>query len=110
MLIVFTAGFTPIPFKIFTISSGVMGLPLLPFLGALLVGRAGRFFLVGALIYYLASLSAAISTVISTVGLGIYRLTCGRLHRAEMVVLKSHRRTLILREIVSAILGCTLGD
>ena len=50
--IVFAAGFTPIPFKIFTITSGVMGLPLLPFLGAAAVGRAGRFLLVGGAIYF----------------------------------------------------------
>lgn len=48
--IVFTAGFTPIPFKLFTITSGVMVLPLVPFLAAAAVGRAGRFFLVAILI------------------------------------------------------------
>jgi len=48
--IVFTAGFTPIPYKIFTITSGVMDLPLLPFLGASAIGRGGRFFLVAGLI------------------------------------------------------------
>lgn len=52
VLIVFTAGFTPIPFKLFTITSGVMSQPLLPFLAAALVGRAGRFFLVAGMIYY----------------------------------------------------------
>jgi membrane protein YqaA with SNARE-associated domain len=50
VLVVFTAGFTPIPFKLFTVASGVLAMPLLPFLGAALVGRAGRFFLVAGLI------------------------------------------------------------
>jgi membrane protein YqaA with SNARE-associated domain len=51
VLIVFTAGFTPIPFKLFTIVSGVMDLPILPFLGASAVGRSLRFFLVAGMIY-----------------------------------------------------------
>jgi len=46
VLIVFIAGFTPIPYKVFTITAGVMGMALLPFIGASLVGRGGRFFLV----------------------------------------------------------------
>lgn len=51
ILIVFTAGFTPIPYKLFTITSGVMELPLLPFAGASAIGRAGRFFLVAGMIF-----------------------------------------------------------
>lgn len=50
--IVFIAGFTPIPYKVFTITSGVMGIALIPFVIASLVGRAGRFFLVAALLYW----------------------------------------------------------
>jgi len=44
------AGFTPIPYKIFTISAGVVGMPPLPFLAGSVLGRGGRFFLVAALI------------------------------------------------------------
>ena len=44
------AGFTPIPYKIFTISAGVVGMPPLPFLLGSVAGRGGRFFLVAALI------------------------------------------------------------
>lgn len=44
------AGFTPIPYKVFTISAGVVGMPPLPFIAGSLVGRGGRFFLVAALI------------------------------------------------------------
>ncbi len=47
---VFLAGFSPIPYKVFTIASGVILMPLLPFLLASAVGRGGRFFLVAALI------------------------------------------------------------
>jgi membrane protein YqaA with SNARE-associated domain len=43
-------GFTPIPYKVFTISAGVVGMPFLAFVGGSVVGRGGRFFLVAALI------------------------------------------------------------
>ncbi|MEW6444943.1 MAG: YqaA family protein [Pseudomonadota bacterium] len=43
---VFLAGFSPIPYKAFTITAGAMGMPLLPFLLASFFGRGGRFFLV----------------------------------------------------------------
>jgi len=44
------AGFTPIPYKVFTVSAGVVGMPFLPFLAGSLLGRGGRFFLVAGLI------------------------------------------------------------
>lgn len=44
------AGFTPIPYKVFTISAGVVSMPFLPFLAGSLLGRAGRFFLVAGII------------------------------------------------------------
>ena len=44
------AGFTPIPYKVFTVSAGVVGMPFLAFIGGSIVGRGGRFFLVAALI------------------------------------------------------------
>lgn len=50
--IVFTGGFTPLPFKLFTISAGVFQLNLLGFGLAALVSRASRFFLVAALFYF----------------------------------------------------------
>ena len=48
--VVFIAGFPPIPYKIFTISAGLIGMSLVPFLLASLVGRGARFFLVAGLI------------------------------------------------------------
>lgn len=47
--VVFLAGFTPIPYKVFTISAGVAAMSLLPFVLASLVGRGARFFLVAGL-------------------------------------------------------------
>jgi len=45
------SGFTPIPYKVFTIAAGVFKVNLTTLIGASLLGRAGRFFLVGALIW-----------------------------------------------------------
>jgi len=50
MLIILLAGFTPIPYKVFTIASGVMSIAFLPFVLLSLVGRGARFFLVAGLI------------------------------------------------------------
>ena len=49
--IVFTAGFTPIPFKVFTISAGAFDVNVWMFLIASTVSRSARFFLVGWLIW-----------------------------------------------------------
>jgi len=49
-LIILLAGFTPIPYKVFTIASGVMGVAVAPFVVLSLVGRGARFFLVAGLI------------------------------------------------------------
>lgn len=46
---IFVAGFSPIPYKVFTIAAGVAAMPLLPFALASLIGRGGRFFLVAGL-------------------------------------------------------------
>ena len=43
------AGFSPIPYKVFTISAGVVGMALLPFVIASLIGRGARFFMVAGL-------------------------------------------------------------
>ena len=43
---VLVAGFSPIPYKVFTISAGVLQLALLPFVLASIIGRGARFFLV----------------------------------------------------------------
>lgn len=48
--VVFIAGFSPIPYKVFTIAAGVAALSLPGFLLASLFGRASRFFLVAGLV------------------------------------------------------------
>lgn len=49
--IIFTAGFTPIPYKVFTITSGVFELNLVMFFIASLISRGARFFLIAFLIW-----------------------------------------------------------
>ena len=46
---VLLAGFSPIPYKAFTVTAGGLGMALLPFTFASFIGRGGRFFLVAFL-------------------------------------------------------------
>lgn len=46
------AGFTPIPYKVFTIAAGATQLSLSSFVLASVVSRSARFFLISGLIYY----------------------------------------------------------
>jgi membrane protein YqaA with SNARE-associated domain len=50
VLAIFVAGFSPIPYKVFTIAAGVAVLNLPGFIMASIVGRGARFFLVAGLI------------------------------------------------------------
>jgi len=50
-LIVFLAGFTPLPFKVITIAAGTTAMPLYVLVGASIVSRAARFFLEAALLW-----------------------------------------------------------
>ncbi len=47
--VIFLAGFSPIPYKVFTISAGFLQMAFLPFVLASAVGRGARFFLVAGL-------------------------------------------------------------
>ena len=47
---VLAAGFSPIPYKLFTIAAGALGMFLPVFVLASIIGRGGRFFLVAGLI------------------------------------------------------------
>tara|TARA_Y100000591_G_scaffold333107_1_gene373788 strand:+ start:3662 stop:4282 length:621 start_codon:yes stop_codon:yes gene_type:complete len=50
--IVFTAGFTPIPFKLITISSGTFNINFFMFLIASIISRSARFFLLATLLWF----------------------------------------------------------
>lgn len=47
------AAFTPLPFKLFTLTGGIFRVKLWPFMIASTMGRGARFFLVGALVFFL---------------------------------------------------------
>ena len=49
--IVFTAGFTPLPYKLFTISGGLFHINFVMFIIASMVSRGLRFFLIAGLIW-----------------------------------------------------------
>ncbi len=46
---IFVAGFSPIPYKVFTITAGVISMSFVPFVLASFIGRGARFFLVAGL-------------------------------------------------------------
>jgi len=46
---VMVAGFSPIPFKLFTLSAGALNMALLPFIFAAFIGRCAHFFMVSLL-------------------------------------------------------------
>ena len=48
---VFIGGFTPVPFKIVTLSSGFIGINFLIFIAASIISRSIRFFLIGYIIW-----------------------------------------------------------
>lgn len=52
VLVVFTAAFTPIPYKLITITAGAVKLNIFNFILASLVGRSARFFMVATAIYF----------------------------------------------------------
>ncbi|KJJ85572.1 DedA family protein [Candidatus Omnitrophus magneticus] len=49
-LTVFTAAFTPIPYKVITIAAGLFKISIVTLIVASIIGRAGRFFLVAGLL------------------------------------------------------------
>ncbi len=50
--IVLISGFLPIPYKVFTIASGLFSMALVPFIICSLIGRSARFFAVSAVCYW----------------------------------------------------------
>lgn len=55
--IVFVAGFTPVPYKVFTIASGMFEVALPVFIAASIVSRGARFFLVAIVIALLGPIA-----------------------------------------------------
>lgn len=67
--VVFLAGFSPIPYKVFTLSAGFLQMAFLPFVVASTVGRAMRFYLVAALMRWGgAPMEAKLRQYVETIG------------------------------------------
>ncbi len=67
--IIFIAGFSPIPYKIFTVAAGVLSLSFLPFVLTSIVARGARFYLVAGLVKkYGASLEPVLLQYIERIG------------------------------------------
>ena len=66
---VFIAGFSPIPYKAFTIAAGALSMALTPFILASLIGRGARFFLVAGLMKWGgARMEAALGRYVDRLG------------------------------------------
>lgn len=77
-LAVFTAAFTPIPYKVFTIAGGVFQIPLHELIIGSLFGRAGRFFAVaGALRIFGQKIADAIEKYFDILSLAFMVLLIG---------------------------------
>lgn len=50
--VIFIASFTPVPYKVFTVTAGLLHMAFLPFILISLVGRGMRFFLVSGLMVW----------------------------------------------------------
>lgn len=73
--IVFIAGFSPVPYKLFTITAGATSMALLPFLFASLIGRGARFYLVaGVMKWGGARMEASIRKWVDWMGWGLVLL------------------------------------
>ena len=73
---VFIAGFSPIPYKVFTIAAGALSMSFLPFTLASLIGRGARFFLVSLLLSWGGErLESTLRVYMDRIGWGMVALT-----------------------------------
>lgn len=73
--IVFIAGFSPVPYKLFTVAAGASSMALLPFIIASFIGRGARFFLVAGLMKWGgAKMEASIRKWVDWLGWGVVAL------------------------------------
>ena len=81
-------GMTPIPYKVVTIAAGVGQMNLLAFIGASIVARAMRFYLVAGLLYFFGEpIRAFIETRLGAGDDGLRRASRRRVHRRKLRVL-----------------------
>lgn len=76
--VIIIAGFTPLPYKVATIASGVAAFSLLPFMLGSLISRAARFFLLAFLLHHFgASIRAFIERYLGWLTLAFVALLLG---------------------------------
>ena len=76
--VIFTAGFTPIPYKVFTISAGAFDINIVMFAIASIISRGARFFLLAWLIWkYGASIKLFIDKYFNVLALAFTFLLIG---------------------------------
>ena len=76
--LVLLAAVTPIPYKVFTIASGVLAMPLALFVIASVIGRALQFFLVAGILWWGgAQIEKALAKWTEVVGWGVVALAVG---------------------------------
>lgn len=70
--IVFIAGFSPIPYKLFTITAGALSMALLPFILISIIARSARFYAVSALMLWGGeSMEAKLRKYMDVIGWGV---------------------------------------
>lgn len=73
---IFVAGFSPIPYKVFTISAGALEMAFPPFVIASFVGRGARFFLIALLLGWGgARLESMLQAYINRIGWSVVAVT-----------------------------------
>lgn len=74
---IFLAGFSPIPYKVFTIAAGAMSMVFAPFVIASMIGRGARFFLVAGLMAWGgAKMEAILEKYVDRIGWGLVGIVC----------------------------------
>jgi len=69
---IFLAGFSPIPYKVFTITAGAISMALVPFAVASVIGRGARFFLVAGLMAWGGQrMEAGLRKYVDRIGWGV---------------------------------------
>lgn len=85
--VIFTAGFTPIPFKVFTIAAGAFNISIPMLLFASIVSRGARFFLIAWLIWkYGSSIKSFIDKYFNILALSFTVLLVGSFVLLKYVV------------------------
>lgn len=76
--VIFTAGFTPIPYKVFTVTAGVFDINFVLFIVASIISRGARFFLIAYLIRkFGTSIKSFIDRYFNLVSIGFTILLIG---------------------------------